>query len=384
MGHLGGVPRVFSIELSLEGDYDREIVAGVHRYVRQLQSREILLILGGRNEKPPDIRTSDMELGVITMLVRPADVLRVRREGVALVNVSGQLRHPQIVSVLPDDKAAGILAAEHLLERGFQDFAAFSCEGHCFRDRVAAFVRRVREAGHRCLVCPDRRSVDYAASVRRTAEMLIPLPKPLGIMCCTDTIGRSVIDACRLADLGVPEHVAVIGVDNAALIGGICSPPLTSVDINGHEIGYQAARLLDRMLDGERDLPLINRVPVLPVVARASTDTLAVSDPEVMTALRFIRERCCDAIGVDDVLDKVNVSRRSLEYRMRRAIGHTPGQEIRAARIAQVERLLMSTDWQMSKIAHALQFPDQAALCNAFQAARGCTPTDFRRRHRRI
>ena len=42
-------------------------------------------------------------------------------------------------------------------------------------------------------------------------------------------LGLQILDGCRSTGLRVPEHVAVIGVDDDALLCGLCDPPLSSV-----------------------------------------------------------------------------------------------------------------------------------------------------------
>ena len=50
----------------------------------------------------------------------------------------------------------------------------------------------------------------------------------------------------------VPDDVAVVGFDNWDVIAAATRPPLTTVDMNLHEVGRQAGlRLLD-MIDGAR------------------------------------------------------------------------------------------------------------------------------------
>ncbi len=54
------------------------------------------------------------------------------------------------------------------------------------------------------------------------------------------------------AAAAVPDEVAVIGVDNDEYLCHLSIPPLTSVDVNAEQIGYEAAALLDRMMQGRK------------------------------------------------------------------------------------------------------------------------------------
>ena len=115
----------------------------------------------------------------------------------------------------------------------------------------------------------------------------------------------------------VPDEIAVLGVDNAATFCELCNPPLSSVMPDAGRIGFEAAALLDRMMAGETGPTASLLMEPLGVVTRQSSDVLAVEDPLVVRAVRFIRERACRGIKVADVLDAVGCSRSVLERRFR-------------------------------------------------------------------
>src|SRR5205085_10590833 len=131
------------------------------------------------------------------------------------------------------------------------------------------------------------------------ADWLAALPKPVGVMTCHDERGQQVLDACRRVPLSVPDEVAVISVDNDAYLCHLTIPPMTSVDVNAERNGYQAAWLLDRLMRGGRPQRQSIYLPPRGVVARQSTDTVAVVDPEVAAVVRFIRDHACTGISID-------------------------------------------------------------------------------------
>ena len=97
------------------------------------------------------------------------------------------------------------------------------------------------------------------------------------------------LEACRLCDLGVPGDIAVLGVDNDEVFCELADPPLSSVALNAEKGGYRAAELLDKMMKGGSRIQRHVIVEALGVVARRSTDIIAVEDEDVATALQFIR-----------------------------------------------------------------------------------------------
>ena len=189
------------------------------------------------------------------------------------------------------------------------------------------------------------------------------------------------LDACRLVGINVPEEIAVLGVNDDDLICELANPPLSSVIHNARRIGYEAAALLDRMLSGAKKIPDI-LVPPLGVRTRQSTDLLAIEDPEIATAVRFIRENACDGIRVDDVLEHVALSRRAFELRFRKAIGRPPHEEIRRVQLERVKSLLVGTDYKLERIAELTGFSTAQYLAGLFRKVMHTTPGNWRREGR--
>ena len=149
-----------------------------------------------------------------------------------------------------------------------------------------------------------------------------------------------------------------------------------------HRTDYEAASLLDRMMSGEK----IGSKPVLlkplGIETRQSTDILAIDDPDVAAAVRFIRENATSGINVGDVLREVPLSRRILENRFRKTLGRTPHEEITRIRIDRIKRLLSETDLALSEIAARTGFQHDEYMTVAFKKAVGMPPSKFRQSER--
>jgi LacI family transcriptional regulator len=222
---------------------------------------------------------------------------------------------------------------------------------------------------------------------RAVARWLTLLHKPVGVLAPNDVWAYQLLEVCRQKALRVPDDVALVGVDNDDLLCGLARPPLTSVATPAERVGYEAAALLDRLMaspgraDGAPPLPPL---PPLGVVARQSTDVLMVDDPAVAAAVRFIRERACTPIGVEDLLRAVPLPRRTLERRFRAALGRGPGEEIRRTRVERARYLLGASRSSMGEVARAAGFADAKHFCVAFRRHTGQSPSSYRRefRHR--
>jgi LacI family transcriptional regulator len=209
------------------------------------------------------------------------------------------------------------------------------------------------------------------------AKWLRTLPRPVGLLAGNDLRAREVLDACQLAKLHSPEDVAVLGVNDDEIICEMANPPLSSVMHNGRRIGYEAAAMLHRLMQGKKVLTDVVVDP-LGVKSRQSTDLLAIDDPEVAAAVRFIRENACKGIRVDDVLDHVPLSRRSLEKRFRQSLGRLPHAEIRRVQIERVKELLVSSDYKLERIAEITGFSTAQYLAGLFHRVVKMTPGAWR------
>jgi LacI family transcriptional regulator len=117
------------------------------------------------------------------------------------------------------------------------------------------------------------------------------------------------------------------------------------------------------------------------VVTRQSTDALAIDDPELTKAVRFIREHACTAISVDDVLSEVALSRSVLERRFKQVLGRTPKAEMLAVQIERAKEWLRETDLSLAEIARRCGFASEKYFGDIFHHKVGVRPGAYRKRH---
>jgi LacI family transcriptional regulator len=238
----------------------------------------------------------------------------------------------------------------------------------------------VQKAGAVCIAYrPNRPSIaNWLARQEDLARWLKSLPKPVGILAWNSNDGRHVIDACRFVGLSVPEQVAVLSGDDDELLCEACSSPLSGIAVPAQQIGYEAAAMLDRLICGRRPSKTSISIGPTGIVARQSTDVLAIEDQDLVQAIRFIREHACEAIRVEDVLRVVPLSRRQLEIRFREVLGCSPADEIRRVRLKQAKRLLSQTDMTIPDVAIASGFGSPEYLAYAVKHDTGLSPLKFR------
>jgi LacI family transcriptional regulator len=366
--------------------YARELLHGIQTYARENRHWALHLTEQGRGETPPAWLRSWRGDGMIARVETQSVADAVRQAAIPVVNVSAAELAPECPTVISDSAVIARLAAEHLLERGFRHF------GYCGDGRFAwsarhgaHFVRHLRDAGFECAVFDSRPAdaEDWEREQRKLAQWIRALPKPAGVMACYDIRGQQVLDVCRATGVAVPDDVAVIGQHNDELLCDLCDPPLSSVVPNARRAGYEAAALLDRMLRGKGKAAQVVLIEPVGVVTRQSTDVLAVSDPQISAAVRFIREHACERIRVEDARQVAALSRTLFERRFRRLLGCAPYEQILKVRLAQARELLALTNLTLAEISERTGFSSPEYFSAALHKRLQTTPSKLRQRLRR-
>jgi LacI family transcriptional regulator len=148
-------------------------------------------------------------------------------------------------------------------------------------------------------------------------------------------------------------------------------------------IGYVAAELLAGLMKGKKVRPAVQFVDPVGVIARRSTEASTVEDEDVAAAVKFIRDHCCEAIDVEQILEHVPLSRRALESRFVRHLGRTPHAEILRCRVERAKQLLTDTDMPVKAVAHRVGVGAPEYLSVLFRRTIGMTPSTYRTKHRR-
>jgi LacI family transcriptional regulator len=372
--------------------YGRGCLLGIASYVRAHMNWQLLHLERSVTQAlPASIKRWNGD-GVIARLETDEVANAVKSLKLPTVDLRGIYRLPGGAIFDTDPTAAAVLAADHLLERGYRNLAYCGFRNVIFSDkRAEAFTSYLAERSITAAnfdLSPYSRKGARGSSAQEQygeihVEQLIPwvreLPKPVGVMACNDVRGRQIVTACELAGLKVPEEVAVIGVDNDEVICELSNPPLSSVVPDTTRIGYEGARLLDRIMS-QGESPPKETILITPkgVQTRLSTDFLAIPDEELVSALTYIRENGCEGINVDDVIDYCQISRSTLERRFIKYLGFGPKEQIQRTRLERVKTLLRDTDYDLFQIARLSGFRTTAHLVSAFKTRLGITPMSYR------
>lgn len=377
--------RHIAILIETSREYGRGLLRGVTRYHRERSQWCAYFEQQDLGASLPKWFHSWNGDGILARVAsrRVASVLM--KKNLPLIDLRGGTRELGVPAFGPDNRQVSKLAYKHLASCGLEHFgfvAELSGKHYYDDERCAAFWSFVERAGRKCHIFKNKltgqSSIDWETHQWRLIEWLRQLPKPVGIMCCHDSRGPQVLDCCRIAGLGVPDEVAVIGVDNDEFLCGLAIPSLSSIDVNAERIGYEAATELDRMMDGKAKLTRPRLFPPLGVVARQSTDLVACNDPQVAKAIRLIRQQACDRLRVSDVEKQLSISRSLLNRRFKQVVGHSPKREILRIQIDAAKRLLLKTEMPIHAVSERVGFGDVKYFIAVFRSFTKSTPRAYR------
>ncbi len=364
--------------------WGRNISAGIHKYADRHGPWMVFIDPRGGDE-PMTLPHGWRGDGVIARIANPHLTRELIAAKIPTVNVSGILLSANpFPCVTTDLTASGRMAAEYFLDRGFRSYAYFSLLGlHYVATHQQAFAERLWASGYTCAMYSVRprhgADPDWNLDLTELGAWLKSLPKPVAVLTWNASSSREVLFACQLADLLVPEEVAILSGSDDDLLCAMAHIPISGIQVPAEQLGYQAAELLDGLIHKRKPKADILLVPPSGITARRSSDTLAIDDPSLVKAIRFVRENATQPIQVTDISSHSGLSRRALERRFETALGRSPASEMRRIRIEQAKNLLANTDLPIPDVAEQSGFGSPEYLAFIFRRSFGLTPLKYRR-----
>ena len=279
--------------------------------------------------------------------------------------------------VVHDAHATSEAAARELLAMGIDHFAFLGIKGRNWSLlRKDAFANAMRLNGRpfdAFDLSPGGKDND---AVKR---WLANLPKPCGVFAANDIVAETALAVCRLADISVPEDIAVIGVDDNEEICENTLPTLTSIHPDFRQGGRFAARLLARKLLGNSKMLPKTEFAVSGITRRGSTRRFKRKDSCVADALERIWKPGGERLSAKDIIADFPCSRRNAEIRFRLATGHSILEELAQARIRIARQLLTDTKLPVSAVAERCGYKSIAHFRDTFRKVTGHNPLEWRR-----
>jgi LacI family transcriptional regulator len=365
--------------------YGRALLRGIIRYMRSHEEWSVFFEERALTSELPTWLESWRGDGIIARAMNRWLADTVSKTGVPLVNLFDRDRVAGVPTLCSDQVSIGRLGAQHLIDRGYSRFGFCGFAGEDWSiGRYNGFRERLQEDGFDCVVHESAwhgpAALTWDVQQQQLCTWVQSLEQPCGILACNDVRAQQVLDACRICELAVPEKIAVLGVDNDELLCQLCTPPLSSIIPDTEQIGYLAAEMLSLLMDKQPVSTDVIRIPPLGVATRQSTDSVAIEDPTISAAVRYIREHACRGTTVAEVLQHVPLSRSALERGFRKFLHRSPQQEIRNVQLKRCQTLLVETELPTDRIATMCGFLHPEYMHVVFKRELGITPGQYRKR----
>lgn len=308
----------------------------------------------------PDERVPDRYADIPTVFIE--DVLQPKVPSLA----------QNTVTLLCNHESEGRTAAQYFLERHFTNFAFIgtSADPEWCQARLRGYRNALSE---RVFVLHDEKPSEIA-------DFLKSLPQPCAIFCAHDLLARTVLAAANTCGIGVPDKLAILGVDDDRILCTTVAPALSSIPSGDFRIGSAAGRCLEELLTGRSRGGRLIEINRTHVVSRRSTDADALADPLVADTLVYARTHLDGNLELPALARRLNHSTRLLQLRTDKALGHSLSEEIRRIRLNAALERLRHSDRPVLEIALSCGFTSASHLSTRVKEATGLTPLAYRKK----
>ncbi|HSV15427.1 MAG TPA: substrate-binding domain-containing protein [Tepidisphaeraceae bacterium] len=366
-------------------DWDRQVIRGVQRFAHGRPRWRLYVESGAASALR--IATADLRLdGLITGALRdPAPVwqrlLKRMRGRMVAITSAVPLRFASIARVQVDDDKIAATIGRHLISSGFRNLAYYGSRRPGLEDlRLNAITTFARSRGYPCHLLPAQAG-QGAVTMPQRLRWIRQLPKPIGIVTWNMSEARDLLAALDRAGVAVPEDVAVVSWDDDPMLAETLEPTISAAVLPAERLGFEAAQLLDRLMNGEAAPAAPTRIePTGVMQVRQSSDVSTLADRDAHLAMQYIREHGTEPIKVSHVAAALRLSRRSLEIAFKNVAGKTLHEAITEVRMERARQLLAETDWPLSRVAEQSGVGTEETLRRLFLATEQLTPGAYRSR----
>jgi len=377
-------PDAFRIVLCFEisQNYHRQALGGVLNYVRESSGLDVVTLVGMPVHSGARLKVlrGDAVLGFIYHQNLSAFSYWRHRPGVSVANVPTGNRLSVVCS---DDHAVGELAAKHFSSLGMTDVACLGPWPGYAVARANGFLAGVKRSGMDCSVFePNSRDWKLERLPELESDLSVwidQLKRPCGIYCVDDRMASAVHALVIKKGIKIPGEIAILGTDNDEILLDLLNNPLSSIELNGQRVGYEAARLLHQQLKGEVAIPARIEIPPLRVAPRISTNLALGCDSATQEILARMHKAPGHPWTVEELIRGLGVSRRLAEQRFKAQLRSGIYDRLIEIRIENAKSLLLEGNRSIGLIAEQTGFCDQRQLGIHFKKRTGMTPSSFRK-----
>ncbi len=300
-------------------------------------------------------------------------------------------KHEELVRISFDRHSINELAVRHFLDLGVE---CVGYVGHLLRvgsrrgGRVMDLRKLVLEAGlewaeldvgerHPVI---DPSTLLHGSRWPELVAFLESLSLSTGLLAQDDYLGVMLCEAARSLGIPIPGKLAVLGQGDRT-VGRMGPCPLSTIEIPGRAVGWEAAATLDAWMSGVR--PTSRMLACEDVVVRESTGGRS-GEVGIERAKRHFDRRAVEGVTVGELAAIAGCSSPTLRRRFREVYGIDVTREARERRVSEALRLLEESELEVREIGVRCGFSSPTNFFNFIRRQTGVGPAEYRRQHRGI
>jgi len=370
------------------------LMAGISQYIRDRGDRQLIIWPDCSQKSLMFLKERGCKEAFVSIqtTIKAEELLRIGIPVIGVATIQNLLNLPFISA---NSKEVAQMACEYLLKKKFENFAFFGLtQARWSAERLEHFSQYLAKSGYNVHAFKEKQAIltndpiPFTSLWIKTAlntgqqkliEWLQQLPKPVAILASTDIFACHLINVAKEAGLSIPDEIAILGVNNDNAICNICDPPLSSIAFNFKKAGYDAAKLLDKMISGHETMQgQCIEIQPTHVETRGSTDVYAIDDPAIVQAMKYIRRNGNTPLQVNAIANHVYMSKRLLQLKFHKVIGKSVHDEIIQAHFEIAKAMLIETNLPVDEIAVRSGFHYTSNMRRAFKKVTGMLPQKYR------
>lgn len=207
----------------ITGQDDQEIISAVRTLIRTGQIDGFVVLYSKQDDPVVDFLCDE---GILYVLVGKADQFS-----------------SQTICIDNDNLLAGREATDYLYDLGHRRIGYLGCENtfQFSADRKSGYQLSLLQ--HGLELRPDyciEMEFDPNDPNQRLRDALMQEDRPTAVVVSDDILAVALERICIQVGLSIPEDLSIISFNNSLFVQ-LTSPPLTSVDVNSFQLGYEAA-----------------------------------------------------------------------------------------------------------------------------------------------
>jgi LacI family transcriptional regulator len=373
------------------------LMAGISQYFRDKGDRQLIIWPDCSQKSLMFLKERGCKGAFVSIqtAIKAEELLQI---GIPVIGVATIQNMPNLPFISANSKEVAQMACEYLLEKKFENLAFFGLtQAKWSADRLEYFSQYLAKKGYNVNVFKEKQvlltndptpftrlwvNTALRTGQQNLIEWLKQLPKPVAILASCDIFACHLINVAKEANLNIPDEIAILGVNNDNAICNICDPPLSSIAFNFKKAGYNAAKLLDKMILGHETMQgQCIEIQPTHVETRGSTDVYAIDDLAIVQAMKYIKENGHTPLQVNAIADHVYMSKRLLQMKFHDVIGKSIHDEIIQAHFEIAKAMLIETNLPVDEIAVRSGFHYTSNMRRAFKKITGMLPQKFRQLH---